>query len=427
MIKQKKEFYSYVIPSVLSFALTGLYCFADAFFVGNAVGENSLAAINIAFSFLSIIIAFGSGIGMGASVKIQVAKSRGEEYLCYASCANILMLATGSVIAIPMLIFPREIMILLGASENIALLGTDYMRICAIGSVIQVFGCGLIPICRNMDKSGIAAVSAITGNVLNIVLDWLFVNVFKWGMRGAAAATVIGQISCCVICLITLTKIKSFIFRTDFQHFRKCSKEIIMAGISPFGLIIVPNITVIVLNKASLHYGQDTGLAAYGCIAYLVYVVYLVLQGVSDGSQPLISKYYALNDSQNEHLTKKMTFEVSLVIALISFVACVICRKFLSTLMGACGNTALLIEEGLPICALGFFFVAVSRTCASNLYACEKNTASYIISYTEPLFILIAVLVMPSKLGLQSVWLSNTIGQFAVMLTGLFLVIKSKH
>ena len=423
----KKEFCSYVIPSVFSFALTGLYCFADAFFVGNMVGEKALAAINIIFCFLSVVIAVGSGIGMGSAVKIQIARSRNEDFSCYIASANTLLFVFSIALLIPMLLFPTEIMMFLGTSENVAKIGLSYFRINALGSIFQIYGCALIPICRNLGKIKASVASMVAGNVLNILLDWLFVWVFNWDMKGAAWATVIGQITGFLICFVSMLKTGDFVLGKTGKKFFKYAREILTIGISPFGLTVVPNISITIINRASLSYGGETGISAYGCISYLTYVIYLVLQGVSDGSQPLISRYYALNDHDKELYTKKLTYRVSLYVAGAALLLYVVARKFLSTLMGAEPVTAAIIESALPVFATGFLFVAVSRTSASNLYACEKNIRSYIISYAEPVFILAAVLFLAPTLKLNGVWLSSTLGQLAVMLLSISLILQKQH
>ncbi len=425
----KKEFLLNVIPSVFSFFLGAFYCFCDAFFVGNRVGDLGLAAINICFSFLSVFIAAGSGIGMGASVRysLLMAENRQSNADDYLSVANILMLLCSAVVTIPCFLFSKKILILLGASENIANLGKNYFLICASGAFAQIFSCGLAPICRNLNGIMTSMFSFVIGCVVNIVLDWLFIWVFEWGLEGAAAATVIGQLVSLFICLVFLIRRKKFSFRYRGSEFKNIFSRICRIGLSPFGLTVVPNISVVILNKASLFYGGEEGLAAYGCMAYLVYIVYMVIQGVTDGAQPLISTYFGKKDFDSLKRIEEYTYSSSISVALISFVIEFIFRSKLGFFMGSSTDTALIIEKGIPVFALGFFFVAVSRSAASCLYACEKNRRSFIISYSEPLFIILSLIIIELCLpmGLSGVWISNTAGQFMVMATALICFLQS--
>ncbi len=418
----KKEYLSNVIPSVFSFFLGAVYCLCDAFFIGNRVGDLGLAAVNISFSFLSVFIAAGSAIGMGAAVKYSILKARNQESDAedYIWVSYNLMLICSVIITLPCIFFPQFFLLILGASGNVADLGKNYFRICATGAFFQIFACGMPPICRNLNGAIASMMSFVSGCVVNIFLDWLFVWQFGWGLEGAAAATIIGQILSFAVCLVFLMKKKMFYFSYKGNEFGKICWQICKIGISPFGLTIVPNISVIVLNKASLYYGQDIGLAAYGCMAYLVYLVYMVIQGVTDGAQSLISTYYGKSDFNTLNRIKKYTYFSSLFVATVSFFIEVYFRKYLGPFMGCSAQASTIIEKGLPVFAIGFFFVAFSRSTASCLYACEKNLKSYIISYTEPIFITISVFLFNSA-GLDGVWLSNTIGQFAVAAVSLLL------
>ena len=421
----QKEYFKNVIPSVLSFTLGAIYCFCDAFFVGNRIGDLGLAAINISFSFLSLFIAVGAGIGMGASVKYSILKARnmGDEASNFIYVAYVLMLYCSIVLIIPCFLFPQFFLRILGASEVVADLGKNYFRICSLGALAQIFSCGLPPICRNNDGAIASMNSFILGCVVNIFLDWLFIWVFEWGMEGAAEATVIGQFVSFFICLRFLFKKKIFSFRYKKGSFLSTSKQICKVGISPFGLTIVPNISVVVLNKASLYYGNDIGLAAYGCMAYLVYIVYMVMQGVTDGSQPLISTYFGKHDFTTLKKVKKYTYVTTMAVAVLSFILEVALKTKLGPFMGSSGETASIIEHGIPVFAFGFFFVAFSRSTASCLYACENNIRSYLISYTEPVFILLSILLIGQFTGLNGVWISNTVGQGLVMVLASVLLL----
>lgn len=423
---EEKSFSSYVVPSVLSFALTGIYCLVDAFFVGNKVGDIGLAAINIAFSLMAIMQAVGSGVGLGASVRYSICTAQGKEKAAssYIGASFWIMTGLGVLIAVPMLLIPRTLMLALGASDNIADIGAVYMRILAAGTLLQVWGTGYIPIVRNCGGSFLSMVAVVGGCVFNIFLDWLFVWVLDMGISGAAWATLLGQTLTLIICIIYLLIKGKITFRCSEMRFLSVFKEIVGIGISPFGLTMVPNISVVILNKACLAYGGERALGAYGCMAYLVYIIYLLIQGVGDGSQPLVSSYYGAQYTDSLNRTVRLTFITSLAVALGSFLLEFFLRFWLGPFMGASADVTQVIARGLPVFAVGFFFIAVSRTCASCLYATERNLRSYIISYCEPVFILVFVLTLPLFLGLDGVWLANTAGQLCVMVLSIILYRK---
>lgn len=409
-----KQFAKYVVPSLISFVLSGLYCFVDAYFVGNNVGDSGIAAINIAFSFLSLAMAVGFGMGIGASVLFSIKKDNS-----YIKVSYILMVVLSFVITVPAVLFPVEFLETLGATKKIAMVGKPYMQILAAGSIIQVLSCGIGPILRNYGAPDAAMASMVSGLVSNIFLDWLFVAKLQLGMIGAASASVIAQAISLVIGLAFIPKHDKY--KKIGHRFMPVTKEIFKVGISPLGLTVIPNVTIIIVNRCCLKYGGDSALGAYGCISYLTYIVLLVIQGLDDGAQPLISKSFGEN---NQALTEKynsLTLFWALVVSIICAFAMAFTGYAYGMFMGASGEVSNIIKQAMYFFAFGVPLTAVNRTLASVFYACTKNLKSYLLSYTEPVFILIFCLFLPGRMGLNGIWFACVCGQFCVLVLGLFL------
>ena len=203
-MKIHKEFFRYVIPSMLSFALSGVYAIADGFFVGNALGDNALAAVNMAFPLTAFLQAVGTGIGMGGAIlySISIGNNDEEKSRQYFGMSSLALVALGILFTVLFLIAAPAVLHLFGAVGEIQLLGEEYLKYIAFGAIFQVLGTGLVPFIRNMDSAVIAMVAMITGFITNIFLDYLFVWVLPWGMMGAAVATDIGQAMTFLVCLI---------------------------------------------------------------------------------------------------------------------------------------------------------------------------------------------------------------------------------
>lgn len=211
-----KQFAKYVVPSVLSFLLAGVYCFVDAFFVGNSVGDCGIAAINIAFSLLSVTVAVGFGLGVGASVLYSIKK---DTY--YIRVSYILMGIFSLAVSVPIIFFPYQLMRILGATDLIAKTGQSYMRIFAYASIIQVVSNGISPVLRNYGAPNTAMTAMISGLVSNIFLDWLFVIKLCLGMKGAAWASVIAQAISLTISIIFMPKHDKYEKKTIFSAQRQ--------------------------------------------------------------------------------------------------------------------------------------------------------------------------------------------------------------
>lgn len=149
-----------------------------------------------------------------------------------------------------------------GAGGELLALGEEYIAVIALGASTQVIGTGLVPFIRNQ------------------------------GVSGAAWATVIGQGVTMLTVLAWLLRKKQFALSIPFSKLGKVAASILKIGIAPFGLTISPNISLTIINRFSVAYGGELAVAVYVCIAYAICIVYLILQGVGDGSQPLLSRYY---------------------------------------------------------------------------------------------------------------------------------------
>ncbi len=141
-MKLYREFFSYVIPSLLAFALSGVYSIVDGFFVGNSIGDAGLTTINIAYPVVALLQAAGTGIGMGGAVhySIRLASGKKEEAKCYTDGTVVLLLAASLVSTLVFYLAAPAVLTALGASGQILELGISYLRIIVLGSVFQIFG-----------------------------------------------------------------------------------------------------------------------------------------------------------------------------------------------------------------------------------------------------------------------------------------------
>ena len=194
-MNHKSTFFKFVIPSIIAFALSGVYAIADGYFVGNTIGDAGLSAINIAYPIVAVLQALGTGIGMGGAVYYSINKAKGNEKTAeeYIAVSWWLLLIVSAVVTVVIYLLSPPILNLLGADGTILTLATDYIKIIVLGSALQILGTGLIPFMRNYGGSFWSMFAMVGGFVTNIVLDFLFVWAYEMGIKGDAAATVIGQ------------------------------------------------------------------------------------------------------------------------------------------------------------------------------------------------------------------------------------------
>lgn len=291
----------------------------------------------------------------------------------------------------------------------------------ALGSVLQVLGTGLIPLMRNYGSSFMAIVAMVGGFVTNILLDFLLVWVQGYGMKGAALATVIGQSVTALIAVCYCLYRKCFFVKVSMNHMASIVGSIFKVGLAPFGLALTPNISLVIINRFSVQYGGEKAIATYACIGYIICIIYLVLQGVGDGSQPLMSRYYGEKREDDLREVRKLAYAFAIFLALVGCILMFAGRWHVGALFGASEEVNLNTGKIIPIFLISVPFVAVTRVSTASFYATEKSVLSYILTFMIPFCIgLLAVLVL-----IISVWNHVTDFKTAYIQAYLFLVVMN--
>ena len=413
-----KPFAACVFPAVFAFALSGIYAIVDGFFVGRSIGDTGLSAINIAYPVTALIQAAGTGTGMGGAVmySVRLAEKRDSEAENFMKGVFFYLALTGILLTVILFPLTDPLLSLMGADGELMKPGREYLSVIVLGSVFQVFGTGVVPLIRNQGKSIQAMYCMIGGFVTNIFLDYLFVWVLRLGMAGAAWASVAGQAVTMAGGLLCMRgqKIPVGIPRQALSVFF----SIWRIGLAPFGITMCPMISLLLMNRASLQYGGSEGVACYACIAYVITIMYLILQGVGDGSQPLMSRFYGEDNKKEVRITRTMAYAAAAVMGVALAVLLYWCRNGIGVLFGASEIVSLAVGTDLYIFLAAVPFLAFLRVTTAGFYATEQTRFSYMIVYGEPIFLALLLPVLPAWMGLKGVWWSQTGAQILTALMG---------
>ena len=421
----RRDFFHSVGPSVLAFALSGVYAIVDGFFVGNALGDSALAAVNLAFPLTAFLQATGTGLGMAGAIRYSVCTG-GEDFdgRRRAFGTGLAMLgAAGVLLTALYLLLGARVLTLFGARGELLVLAEEYLLWVALGAVFQVLGTGLVPFLRNMGCAMAAMAAMMAGFVTNVALDWLFVWVLPWGMAGAAGATVLGQGVTFLVCLAVLLRRREKPALGD----RRLFGRILAAALSPFGLTFSPNLTLIFVNRAAVGAGGDTAVACYAAVSYLTCVALLLLQGVTDGSQPLLSLAHGRGDSTGVLTLRGMTWRAALAVAAVCAGALFLLRGQAASLFGASPAVTAQTAAALPVFLPGLLCAALSRTATSYCYAVQRDRTAALLIYGEPAVLLALLLLLPRAMGLWGVWWAVPLSQLATALAGTALLLRTRR
>lgn len=428
-MNNRKEFFRFVIPSVIAFALSGIYAIVDGFFVGNTIGDAGLSAINMAYPIVAFIQAVGTGIGMGGAVYYSINKAENNEKRAgeFAAASWWLLVIASLLLTVINYFFAKPILSLLGMQGEILSCGVEYIKIIALGATLQVLGTGMVPLMRNYGGSFMAMVAMVGGFVTNIIFDYIFVWVEGCGMGGAALATVIGQGVTASTAIIYSVYKKRFFVKASLNRAASTVGSIFKVGLAPFGLALTPNISLVIINIFSVQYGGDKAVATYACIGYIICIIYLVLQGVGDGCQPLMSQYYGEKREADLKEIKKMAYIFAVFLAVLGCAMMFLGRWKIGVLFGSSQEVNISTGEVIPIFLIAVPFVAVTRVSTASFYATEKSIYSYILTFIEPVLMLVFMLILPPIFGGQiMIWWSTVIARIASAALALYLTKKAK-
>lgn len=410
-----RTFLSYVIPAVLAMTLSGVYAIVDGFFVGNRIGDMGLSAINFAYPVTALLEAAGAGVGMGGAVHYALAMGRGDPARarrCAAAALRTLVLA-GLALSAVLWALTEPMLYVMGARGGLLRLGTEYNLVITAGGFLQILGVGLVPLLRNRAGSFPATAVMVTGFVLNIALDYLLVWRVDWGMTGAALATVIGQGAAAALGAAILLRRGALDWRLPGPGTGALVRDILSVGAAPFGLAMTPNLSLVLMNGFSAHYGGDFAVAVYAVVAYSICIVYLALQGVGEGSQPLMSLCCGRRDGPGLARVQRWAAGFALLLAAASGVVFWRWGTDISLFMGVSHAAAEASGAVYPVFIASLPFIALSRVAAAAFYAAGQSRPAQWLSWSEPFFLGAFLLVLPPFGGQTLVWWSVTFARIA--------------
>lgn len=422
----KKNYLKYIFPSMLSFLLTGIYSIVDGIFVGRAMGDPGLAAINIAWPLVALIISLGTGIGMGAAVMVALHTGAGDGQKALRAEGNaFFLLLTSSLILILLLfLLGQPLLLLLGAKGNLLSPARTYLNYILLGGMVQVFAAGLIPLMRNRGASFYSMCAMGLGCISNILLDYFFVIVLRLGLKGAALATVLGQVLTLVLCIAFYMKKKNRIPLRAMGPDPGTIRSIVQVAASPFGLTYLPSVTIIFMNLQALRYGGEEAVSAYAVLAYIISFMELLVQGIGDGSQPLLSLSEGRGDSKALKTYARWTFSLGVAFGIAGAVFFYLVRSILPDFYGTSPQAAAYIVHAAPAFALVMALYGLTKPAVSYLYATHRVGPSSILVYGEILLTLAFIYLLPLFLGLDGVW--DTIPAVQMVLAGLCVLFLGK-
>ena len=286
----------FAIPAIISMLVSALYNIVDQIFIGQGVGMLGNAATNVAFPVTTIATALALllGIGGASNYNLEMGAGREKKASSIAGTALSTLVITGVILAVAVLLFLRPLLSLFGATTDVMPYAVDYLGITAVGLPFYALSIGGNHIVRADRSPTYSMTCVLTGAIINTILDPLFIFGFGWGIKGAAWATVIGQVVSGILVVIYFGKFrKMYLEMSMLKPSSECLKAIISLGMASCINQIAMAIVQIVLNNILRYYGglsvygSDIPIACVGVISKVNQVFMAICIGISQGCQPI--------------------------------------------------------------------------------------------------------------------------------------------
>ena len=319
----------FAVPSIISMLVMSLYNIVDQIFIGQTVGELGNAATNVAFPFTTLCIATALAFGIGGASGFNLNLGAGEKEKAPYFIGNsaTMMLAIGMGLAIISSALLRPMLLFFGSTETVLPYAMEYTRYLAIGFPFAIISAGGSHLVRADGSPKFSMACNLVGAAINVILDYLFVIVFRWGMMGAAVATITGQFIASIMVIWYLRNFKTI--KLQKKHFVPCLKIVIRTthlgmaqSLNQLAIMLVQ----IVMNKSLTYYGAlssygaDIPLAATGIVMKVNQVYFSVCIGVAQGIQPIASFNRGAGKFDRVKRTYLLAVTCNTVISTIAFI-----------------------------------------------------------------------------------------------------------
>lgn len=425
-----KEFLKYAIPSAFSMLISALYTIIDGIFVGQGVGDSALAAVNIVLPFTVMMVGIANlmAVGGGSLVSKNIGANKIDKAVNIFRQVCKFLLILSILISIVAVIFTNQIVTLLGSTPSLQTLAVDYLRYYALFSIPNLVGVVLGSFARNDNQPKLAMIATISGAITNIILDYLFIFKFNLGIKGAAIATGLGQIATVIILLPHFIKKRGYLTFGNAKLESSVIKELLKIGLPSFFCQVSYSVIVLLHNIMITKNIGEMGVSAFSIISYIGTNIYMVLFGLTLGSQPLISYNYGKKDSKKMLGFYKITCISSIIVTTFSVIICYLFGRILIQIFTSDKEILELAYLGLKFASVSYFFVGLNLNTITYYQAIEMPKYSNTVCLFRSIVFLPIGLILLSKIfGVNGVW-GGTLFAESITILSIHLIanIKSK-
>lgn len=428
-----KNILKFAIPTIAMTVFMSFYTMVDGLFVSNLIGTNALSAINLTAPIIQLVTAISTMLATGGSAVIM--KKMGGQKTQEAKEDFTFLILVNVVVGFIMCglgyMLMEDIFAGMNLSSDVAGYCIEYLSCYLLFTVPILLMNNFTLYMIASEKAALSLICSVTGGILNMVLDYIFIKTFDMGIRGAALATGLGYSVTAVVGLFVFSQKKNLL------HFKKPVfrfKVLISAatnGCSEMATALVTGIITMMFNWTMLHYIGEDGVAAVTIIMYVLMFASSLYTGYSYGVAPMISFYYG--EQNHDKLKKLVTISLKVigVISLLTVAASFILTKPLVSVFARPDNPVYdLAVTGNKICTIALFFIGFNIFASGMFTALSNGIVSAILAFSRSfVFMLITMIILPIFLGVNGIWLATPAAELMALAlsTSMFAKYRKKY
>ena len=430
-----KLLFKFSIPGIVSMLVNSIYNLVDQIFIGQGVGYLGNAATNVNFPFVQMMLALSIMVAAGtaANVGLNLGKKQEEEADHFVGTGFIMALTFGILVLVVGQLFMVPLLYLFGCTDTVLPYAIDYGRIVLFGFPFVSCGILMSDLIRADGAPRYSMIAMLSGAVFNIIFDPVFIFIFHWGVKGAALATILGQIVTFFINLRKMTRLQTIHFhRSDFLVRFHRVKQIVVIGMSGFLTQIAGLIGHIVLNNQAVKYGAmsvygpEIPLTCFGIIMKINSLMMAVIMGITTSTQPIFSYNYGAGKyARIRELIKK----TGIVTFLVGVVGCFIFQTFPQQIINIFGQESALYNEFAVMClrnmTLLIFVMGIPMMSGTYFQSVGKPIKAVILSLSRQVIFQIPImLILPIFIGITGVMYTYPLADIASITLATILLLR---
>ena len=421
----------FTFPSIIMMVFTSIYGVVDGVFVSNFVGSESFAAVNLIMPFLMILGAIGFMLGTGGSALVAFILGTGDEQKANRvfSLMVYVLIVLGGIFMVGGILFMEPMARLLGADEAMLPVCVQYGRIVMLGLIPFMLQNTFQSFLVTAERPHFGLYITIAAGVTNMVLDALFVGVFRWGVAGAAAATVISQIVGGVIPLVYFicpnkSKLRLGKTKMDFRMLGKAAAN----GSSEFMTNVSMSLVNMLYNWQLMRLIGAQGVAVFGIIMYVSFIFAAIFIGYSMGSAPVIGFHYgAGNKEELKGLFRKSLWILLVFSVVLTGLAMILAKPLAMIFVAYDAELLELTKRALTIYSLSFLMSGFNIFASSFFTALNDGLTSALISFGRTLMFQVAsVLLLPLIFDVDGIWAAVILAEGLALILSAVCVIRNR-